>query len=248
MISDEFVENFVGFREGGRFVLAKDWVAAHQPEHLRGGAQAGRLGFIFAAVPSRVVPDRVDDDTAPAAVATGDLRRQTRQRHKRVHEIGMRFAPEPGVHPAHRRAHHQPCVIYAHAIGQQAILRFDHVDVTVARKFGVQSIAWLARFAVTDAIWHYDKKFRCIEWLIFAEKFTSELRPDELPAVAGRTVGDQDSVGNFAGSVFVDLAERPIMNFQLGQGFAGSEFEIANRVVAFGRRKTSGGKNAGRND
>ena len=60
-------------------------------------------------------------------------------------------------------------MINAQTFRKQSVLRFDHVAITVARKFGVHPVAWLARFAVSNAIWQHDEKFRRVEWLIFAE-------------------------------------------------------------------------------
>src|SRR4051812_42916824 len=97
----------------------------------------------------------------------------------------MRFAPEPGVHSTHRRSHDEPRVVHAEPVSEQTILRLDHVHVAVARKLRVQAVAWLARFAVADAIRHDDEKFRGIERLARAEKFTGKFRADELSAAAG---------------------------------------------------------------
>ena len=52
---------------------------------------------------------------------------------------------------------------------------------------------------------------------------------------------DQHCVSHIALRVFVDLAQRSIMNPQLGQRFAGRELEIANDVIAFRRRRIIGG-------
>ena len=70
----------------------------------------------------------------PHPVAAGDLRRQARERHQRVHEVRIALAPQPGVHAAHRRAHHEPQVVDAEALGDQPVLRLDHVVVAVARE------------------------------------------------------------------------------------------------------------------
>ena len=204
---DEFVENLVCFRQRRRFFLAQDGIAAHEPKHFRRGAQARRLRFVFAAVPRGIVADRVDDHAAPGAIASGNLRRQTRQRHERVHEIGMHFAPEPGVHSAHRRAHDEARMIHAEPFGQQSILRLDHVAIAVTRKLRVHSIARLARFAVADAVRQHDEKFRGIERLTCAEKFAGKFRTDKLRAAAGRAVHDQDGVRRFALRVLLSACQ-----------------------------------------
>ena len=117
---------------------------------------------------------------------------QTRQRHERIHEVGMQFAPQPGMHSAHRRAHHQSGVIHSEAFSEQSVLRVDHVEITVAREFGVHAVAGLARFAVTDAVRQHDEKFRRIERLIFSKQLTGKFRANKLRAAAGRPVHDQN--------------------------------------------------------
>src|SRR6266480_592619 len=67
-VGDEFVQNFIRFREGGCFFLSQRWVAAHEPKHFGGGAQTRRLRFVFATAPSRIIADGIDDDATPGAV------------------------------------------------------------------------------------------------------------------------------------------------------------------------------------
>ena len=148
----------------------------------------------------------------------------------------MRFAPKPGVHPAHGCSHHHPRVIHAEAVGQQLILRFHHVGITVARKFRVQSIARLTRFAVANSIRQHDEIFRRVERLIFTEKFAGKFRSNELRAATGRSVHDQHGVREFALDV-IAFAERSVMNSQLGQALSRREFEIVDRVIALVRRR-----------
>ena len=105
---------------------------------------------------------------------------KTRQRHERVHEIRMRFTPEPGVHSAHRRPHDEPRVIHAEAVCEQPKLRLDHVAVAVARKFCVHAVARLTRFPVTDAIGQNDEKFRRVERLARTKKLAGEFRADRI--------------------------------------------------------------------
>jgi hypothetical protein len=71
--------------------------------------------------------------------------------------------------------------------------------------------------------------------LIFPKQFAGEFRANELRAAAGGSVHDKHGVRHFAGRVFVDFAECPIMNFQLGQRFAGSKLEIPDGLIALGR-------------
>ena len=221
--------------------LPQHWVAAHEPEYLRRSVEARRLRFIFAAVPSGIVPDRVDNDATPTTVASGNLGRQTRQRHQRVHEIGVQFAPKPCVHSAHRSSYNEAGVIHSEPLSEQTVIRFNHIEVTVMREFCVHPVTWLARFAVTDPVRQHDEVFRRIERLIFTKQFAGKFRANKLRAAARCSVHDENRIGGFTFRIFLRLPERPVMEAQLRQCFAGSKFEIADRKVAFCRRGIIGG-------
>ena len=127
----------------------------------------------------------------------------------------MQLAPQPGMHSAHRRAHHEARVVHAQSFGQQAVLRFHHVAVSVARKFCVHAVARLARFAVADPVRQNDEKFRRIQRLIFPEEFAGKLRPNKLRAAARCPMHDENCIGRLALRIFLRLSERPIMETQL---------------------------------
>jgi hypothetical protein len=74
-----------------------------------------------------------------------------------------------------------------------------------------------------------------IQRLILSKKFAGKFRPSKLRAAAGCSVHDEHRVASLALGIFLDLAERPIMNPQLWQAFTGGELEIANGVIALGR-------------
>ena len=80
--------------------------------------EARRLGFVLAAVPDGIVADGVDNDATPTPVAPRNLRGQRRQRHKRIHKVGVQFAPQPRVHAAHRGSHDEAGVIYSESLGE----------------------------------------------------------------------------------------------------------------------------------
>ena len=75
MVGDKLVDNFIGLLQIRRFLLAQNRIAAHEPEHFSRGVETWRLRRIFTAFPIRIVPDRVDEDAAPGAVPSGNLRR-----------------------------------------------------------------------------------------------------------------------------------------------------------------------------
>src|SRR5262249_2899153 len=103
---------------------------------------------------------------------------------------------------------------------KQTILRFHHVEITIAREFRVHPIARLARFAVADSVWQHDKKFRRIERLIFPEQLAGEFRSNKLRATASCAVYDENGVRRFALRVSLWFSQRPIVETQLRQCFA----------------------------
>jgi hypothetical protein len=127
-----------------------------------------------------------------------NLRRQAGQRHQRIHEIGVTFAPHPGLHAAHRRAHDQPQVIHPEALGEQPVLRIHHVVVAIAREFRAQAIAGLRRLAVADAVGHHDEVLVRVQDLPGAEQFAGEFGADELRTTAARAVSDEHGVAHDA--------------------------------------------------
>ena len=62
----------------------------------------------------------------------------------------------------------------------------------------MQSIALLARFAVTNCIREDDKKLRRIERLIFSKQLTGKLGANKLRAAASGTMHDENSIRRFA--------------------------------------------------
>ncbi len=136
--------------------------------------QAARLGCIFALLPLGIAGDRIDRHLPHHAVAPGDLDRQAGERHQGVHEIGIGVAPDPGVHAAHRGAHHQTEVIDLQALGEQVVLGAHHVVVVVLREAHVEPVARAARFAVADPVGEDDEVFRRVEELPGAEELAGE--------------------------------------------------------------------------
>ena len=119
-----------------------------------------------------------------------------RQRHQGVHELRVGLPPQPGVHSAHRGAHHQPQVIDLQPFGHQPVLSLDHVLVPVTREAGVEPVAGLARPPVTDAVGQDDVVPCRVERLPLAEEFARELGSEEACPAAGGPVQDQDRVAD----------------------------------------------------
>src|SRR5437016_9999543 len=106
-------------------------------------------------------------------------------------------------------------MINAESFGEQTVLRFNHVEVTVAREFRVHSVTRLARFAVADAVRQHDEEFRRIERLILPEQFASKLGANELRAATGCPVHDKNGIRRLAVRVFLWFTQCPISETQL---------------------------------
>ena len=76
-------------RRASAVLLSENRIAAHEYS-ICGAVRSLSAALVVAALPLGVGADRIDRDAAPHAVATGNLGRQTRQRHQRVHEVGVR--------------------------------------------------------------------------------------------------------------------------------------------------------------
>ena len=197
VVRDVVVDLLVGLRERRRSALPDDGIAAHQPQHLRGRAQALRLRGVVAALPLRIVADRVDRDAPPDAVAAGDLRRQAGERHQRVHEIRDSVSPHSQVCmppidvPITSRRWFTPRPSVSRRCSA-----VDHVAIAVARKPRAQAVARLARLAVADVVGQHDEVARDVEQLAGPEQLAGKAGADELRARSARAVHDQHGVAH----------------------------------------------------
>src|ERR1700694_855659 len=102
-------------------------------------------------------------------------------------------------------------------LGDQPILRLDHVDVAVMGECRVQAVARLARLPMPDAIGENDEIASRIEQLPGAEQRAREFRPNELRAASTRSMQDEDRVAYNPLRIALWLAERAVMNAKLRQ-------------------------------
>ncbi len=230
----------VGRRERRGLLLPKYRVTSHEPDHLDRRAQRGRLGDVVSAQPGRIVADRIAHDLSPRAIAAGDLRGEAGQRHEGIDEIRMPLAPQPGLHSAHRGSHHEARVIDAEPLREQPVLGLDHIEVAIAGESRPQPIAGLTRVPVADPVGQHDEVPRRIQQLARTEQLSGELRANEIAAVAGRPVQDQDGVSDPALGIGHRLAERAVVNPQLREGLSRGEPELPDDVVAFHGRRVHG--------
>src|SRR5579885_1917252 len=110
----------------------------------------------------------------------------------------MSLEPDPGMHAAHRGAHEQPEVIDFQRLGEQKVLRFDHIVIVVMRKARVQPIAGLAGMAGTDSIGKDDEVPAGVEKLARAEQNSGEVLCNELLPGSSCTVKNHSRVVDVA--------------------------------------------------
>ena len=136
-------------------------------------------------------------------------------------------------------------MIDAQPLGDQAILGCDHVHVAVARETGLEAVAGLARLAVTDAVGKDQEEPLGIEQAARPKQLAGETRAHILCPAAAGAVEDEDGVADDALGVALRLAERAVMESQLGERLAGGEAEVLNDKIALRRRGDLGRSEAG---
>ena len=137
-------------------------------------------------------------------------------------------------------------MVHSEPFGEQSILRFDHIAITVVWKLCLHSVSGLARFAVSDPVRQHGEEFRRIQRLILPEELIRELWARQvrrqkwsslhkLRAAASRSMHDEDCIRRFALCIFFRLSDGPVMETQLWQRLARCKFKIPNREIAFRR-------------
>ena len=198
----------------------------------RCGTPCGCVGVV-AVVPVRIVAHRVGDHPPHHPVAARHRGRLRRHRHQRVHQVRIGLAPHPGLHAAHRIADHQAQMLDAEPLGDQPVLRRDHVGVVVEREFGAQPVGRLGRFPGADRVRQDDEIFRGVERL--ARRRTARRRRPRQETGAGASGAVQDQ-HRLAGR----RADRRIVQPHFGHHLAGVEAEVLGDPVALLRRRIVG--------
>ena len=130
-------------------------------------------------------------------------------------------------------------MVHLEALGEQAVLRLDHVAIAIARKARMQAIARLGRLAVAEPVGHDDEVLGRIEGLPRGEELARKehaaiRRLGEAGTAAAGAVPDQHHVRGPPGSVARDGAERAVVDAQFREHVAGGEPEVARHEVGFG--------------
>ena len=103
-----FGDSVITYSQLADDVLHAQRRAAHKEQDAQRGSQAMRLLLVLTIVPVGIGADGIYDRATPDSVPSGNLGGQACQRQEGIHEIRVRFAPEPSVHPAHGSAKHKP--------------------------------------------------------------------------------------------------------------------------------------------
>ena len=171
-LGDELVGLFARRRLLEQRLVAAD---GGEPEVDRWRLHAARLRRVVAAVPLRVVADRLVSmrrsiqlrpDIAIGRQAIGTSASMN---------VRVLLAPDPGLHAAHGIADHEAQVLHAQALGHQAVLREHHVVVVVAREFRAQAVGGLGRFPGAERVGQDDVVAARVERLARPEQLAGEV-------------------------------------------------------------------------
>ncbi len=140
------------------------------------------------------------------------------------------------MHAAHRGAHDEAQMVHMQALCHQQVLRQHHVVIVVMREFRVQPVARLGGFAVADAVGQDDVVLADVEKATRHEQHAGELWPDELMPVAAGAVHHDHRIGDAAVAILaMRRAQGRVVQPQVGQRLARTEFEIMDDIIAFHR-------------
>jgi hypothetical protein len=117
-------------------------------------------------------------------------------------------------------------------VEEHGVLGGDHIVVVVVRKVHPQTIGRLAGFPVADVVRQDNVELRDVERLAGAEENIGKDRIEQGMGVAARSMEKQDSVVRVSCGIPVGLAERKIVQLQVGERFADPEAEIPDDVSA----------------
>src|SRR6185312_16244944 len=123
---------------------------------------------------------------------------------------------------------------------QEAMLRRDHVSVTIAREAAAEPVAGLARAPVADRVGEDEVVAAGVERLTLAEELARELGPEEVRPAAGCPMEDKDRIADGPMPVPARLTEGAIVEPELGQALTRGEAVVAHHEVPFGRRGVVG--------
>ena len=193
--------------------------------------ESRRRRRVVAAIPCRIVPDRVHGHRADHAVATGDLRRHAGERREAVHELRVRLAPHPAVHAPHRRAHDEPQVVHAKLLASAG----DAAPRPCRRRCSAGTSREARHWACSTRHDRCRPEGRCstarVEQLARAEQLARVRGTEEAPAGAARPVQDHHGVPHDAAGILPGRAQRRVVQAKLRKDLTGRKAEVAHHVI-----------------
>ena len=94
-------------------------------------------------------------------------------------EVRMRFAPDKGMHAAHRCPKDQAEPCYPKLLQHQPLC-FDHVVIVIFGELHPETVRRLGRFSMADIVREDDPIAVDVQRLAEAVQFVGKLRPQEL--------------------------------------------------------------------
>ena len=124
-------------------------------------------------------------------------------------------------------------MIDVQSLGDEFMLRIDHVLIAILRKARAHPVAGLGGFSVPDVVGQDDVILLDVEQPAGNKQHAGELRPQELVTAAACAMHDEHRVRDAARFVAHGRAQRRVMQAQRVERLAVGEFEILDDVVAF---------------
>ena len=161
-----------------------------------------------------------DGHVAHHAVAAGELDGKAGEGGESVREVGVGFAPDEGLHAAHRGAEDEAEVVDVEAFEEHGVLAGDHVVVVVLGEVHAEAVGGLGGLAVADVVGEDEEVFGDVEGLAGAEEDVGEDGIEERVGVAAGAVEEEDGVVDVAGGVAMGCAEGEVVEVELREGLA----------------------------
>ena len=230
---DDFVDVGFDLRRGWGSSSATGAERATMTSRSLGAAQAfGGLGGVVAVLPGGIVLDVLHGHVAHHAVAAGEFDGEAGEGGESVGELREGLAPDEGLHAAHGGAEDEAEMVDVEAFDEHGVLGGDHVVIVVLGEVHAEAVGGFAGLAVADVVGEDEVVLGDVEGLAGAEEDVGEDGVEEGVGVAAGAVEEEDGVVGVAGGVAVGLAEGEVVEFELGEGFAGAEAEVFDDVGA----------------
>ena len=236
-VSGEAGKSSIGISLGlgarGEVLLHLERSRAGDRDQIVGAAETlDGFGGVVAVLPRRIIANDLHGHVAPHAVAAGELDGQAGEGRQGVGELRIGFAPDEGLHAAHRGAEDEAEVVDVQAFEEHGVLGPNHVVVIVLGEVHAEAVGGLAGLAVADVVGEDDEELGDVERLAGAEEDVGEDRVEQRVGATAGAMEEQDGVIGMSSAIAAWLAESEVVELQLGKGFAATEVEVFDDVRA----------------